>query len=118
MQIDDEAAMIWVAWNNGAFRPSGAGYGFRVTPEDRNRFFVRDWKSVAIELPTRARITVATANIDKDSFWGPQCRELISKQIGIWLIGEKHAPWSQRRPPRFVVKAGRQGRFIVISLTA
>jgi hypothetical protein len=39
------------AWNNGSFHSSGAGYGFKVPIDDRDRFFERSWGSVVVELP-------------------------------------------------------------------
>jgi hypothetical protein len=43
--------MEWTAWNNGSFHSSGAGYGFKVPIDDRDRFFERSWGSVVVELP-------------------------------------------------------------------
>lgn len=39
-------------------------------------------------------------NVNKKSFWSPICRELISKDIGIWLIRNKKAPWPKGRPSK------------------
>lgn len=39
-------------------------------------------------------------NTDKESFWNDTCRELISKEIGIWLINNGKAPWPKGRPSR------------------
>ncbi|MGA0594101.1 hypothetical protein [Enterovirga sp. CN4-39] len=49
-----------------------------------------------------------TVNIDKASFWGGRCRELISAEIGRWLMGAGKAPWPMRKPPtvRFVPRSG------------
>lgn len=95
--------MVWTAWNNGSHSRSGAGYGLRVDASDRDRHFDQHWQSVTIELPGSIRTTVVEVNVAKRSFWTPQCRELIDKQIGEWLISESHAPWRQGHPPRFEV---------------
>jgi len=39
-------------------------------------------------------------NVDKPSFWGTTCSELINKGIGIWLIKNRKAPWSKGHPPK------------------
>jgi len=33
------------------------------------------------------------------------CREVISRDIGAWLISEDHAPWPEGAPPRFKVRS-------------
>ena len=40
-----------------------------------------------------------SARGDLWSFWGPQCREVISRDIGRWLIDQDHAPWPDSQPP-------------------
>lgn len=108
--------MIWTAWNNGRHHQSGAGYGFRVSAADRDTYFDRSWKIVTLELPSReARITV-TANIDKPSFWDGTCREMISKEIGQWLIARGLAPWPKGHPPKFSAEAAGTARFVVSEL--
>jgi hypothetical protein len=47
--------MTVTAWNNGSHRPSGAGYGLKVSPHDRDTYFQPEWVSVIIELPTQGR---------------------------------------------------------------
>jgi hypothetical protein len=42
----------------------------------------------------------ALVNINKNSFWTPKCGELISKDLGIYLIKNKKAPWNRGHPPR------------------
>jgi hypothetical protein len=94
--------MVVTAWNNGAHHRSGAGYGFKVRREDRDRYFRRSWGTVLVELP--GTTTPTEVNIDKDSFWGPTCRELISKEIGLWLRANGYAPWPSGQPPKFAVE--------------
>lgn len=87
------------AWNNGQHHVTGAGYGFKLSAEDRNRFFKKEWKSVFLSIPgVSGEVEV---NIDKTSFWSETCRELISKEIGEWLINSGLAPWPARQPPKF-----------------
>jgi hypothetical protein len=102
--------MIVTAWNNGKHHSSGAGYGLKLDPSDRDRYFRRAWGHVLIELPNGVR---ATANIDKDSLWGAQCRELISKEIGRWLRSQGMAPWPGRRPPRLMLDPKQGNSFVL-----
>lgn len=95
--------MVWTAWNNGQHHESGAGYGFKVPAPDRDAMFARHWNTVILELPNGVDTVIATANIDKDSFWTGDCRELISQTIGTWLRGHDYAPWPPRDPPKFEV---------------
>ena len=46
--------MIWTAWNNGEHHETGAGYGFKVSAADRDRYFNPVWQTVILELPSRS----------------------------------------------------------------
>lgn len=105
--------MIWTAWNNGAHRSTGAGYGLKIDPVDRDRYFKANWSTVFIELPTGDSFITVEANVDKESFWGPTCRELIEAGIGRWMLDGGHAPWKGHRPPRFDVDYVGERRFRV-----
>ena len=84
------------AWNEGHHHLSGAGYGFKISVKDRDIFFDRSWGCINLVFPTGAK---AIVNIDKGSFWNSTCRELISAEIGRWLIAERLAPWPIGKPP-------------------
>jgi hypothetical protein len=91
--------MIVSAWNNGKHFESGAGYGFKLSIDDRNEYFSKEWSTVFVELPnSNAAIEISVA---KPSFWNNTCRELISKEIGIWLRSKGLAPWTKGNPPKF-----------------
>ena len=90
---------IVTAWNNGAHHSSGAGYGVKLTTKDRDVYLKREWGGVEIYLPGNANPT--KVNVEKDSFWGRQCRELISHEIGKWLLSTGMAPWPKGLPPKF-----------------
>jgi len=85
------------AWNNGTHHSDGNGYGIKLSPNNRDKFFHREWKTILLELGDESLIVVI--NTDKDSFWNKSCRELISVEIGKWLIKHKLAPWSKGNPP-------------------
>jgi len=42
-------------------------------------------------------------NIDEDSFWSTTCRELISSEIGRWLLNNGLAPWPSGAPPKVLL---------------
>jgi hypothetical protein len=93
--------MIVTAWNNGKHYQSGAGYGVKIASEDRDKYFDRKWVSVSVQIEnTNKEVDV---NINKKSFWGKICRELISKEIGLWLRQTKLAPWPKRNPPQLIL---------------
>lgn len=87
------------AWNSGKHFESGAGYGLKVSIEDRDTFFDKNWTSVIVQLPNNNE--PIEINIAKSSFWNSTCRELISQDIGIWLRSEGLAPWRKGKPPKF-----------------
>lgn len=101
------------AWNNGKHHSSGAGYGLKLTPEDRDRFFKKEWGKVYIELP--GYNVEAEVSIDKPSFWNTSCRELISKEIGAWLISSGLAPWQSGLPPKLILEKKDGNHFAVKS---
>lgn len=110
--------MIWTAWNNGKHHLTGAGYGLKVSAEDRDRHFNPAWRSVSVELPICYGFIVAEVNVGKESFWGPTCRERISAEIGRWMISNQYAPWKDDLPPKFNAEALGGARFRVNSRRA
>lgn len=78
---------------------------------DRDQYFQRSWKSVWLELEGYSRDF--GVNIDKPSFWGPNCRELISKHIGIWLIENNLTPWLNRKPPTLNLESKGGNQFLL-----
>ncbi len=82
--------MIVTAWGNGQHNPSGAGYGIKIAPSDRDRFFDKEWDFVLVEIEESG--VTAKVNIGKPSFWGSGCRELIHQAIGKWFLAVTLAP--------------------------
>ena len=103
--------LIATAWNNGKYHSSGTGYGLKLQAQDRDRYFQKDWKAIILEL--KGDPEPVEVNIDKTSFWGPVCTELISKRIGMWLIENSLAPWPKGRPPKVLVEPIEGNRFFV-----
>ena len=96
------------AWNNGHHHESGAGYGFKISASDRDRHFRRSWETILLRIEGQPQFEV---NVKKDSFWNSDCRELIHREIGIWLRKNKMAPWPKRRPPKLELLHLSENRF-------
>ena len=90
-----------IAWNNGDWRDTGAGYGLKISAEDRDKYFDRNWGTVTLRLVGERTSRIAEANVAKNSFWGPKCRELIKLEIGQWFIENGFRRWTLNAPPRF-----------------
>jgi hypothetical protein len=100
--------MIVTAWNNGKHLSSGAGYGIKLSIQDRDLYFDPKWNSAIVSLPDGNKVE---ANINKSSFWNGTCRELINKQIGQWFIGSRLAPWQKGSPPKLKLIHIAENRF-------
>ncbi len=96
------------AWNNGQHHRSGAGYGLKISAADRDRYIRREWGTVQLRIGTAPPIDV---NINKASFWNDTCRELISADVGRWLLANRFAPWPSGQPPRFTLVPQEPGVF-------
>ena len=106
-----EKIMIVTAWNNGKHHQSGAGYGLKLSIVDRDLYFNRGWGNALIRL--QGESSNISVNINKMSFWDIRCRELISKDIGKWLIKNKKTPWAKGHPPKMAMEHLTQNIFEV-----
>lgn len=97
------------AWNNGQHHSTGAGYGFKISVEDRDANFQKPWKTVFVSLPGSPQ--EVEVNVAKPSFWGATCRELISREFGRWLIENGYAPWPSGAPPKFCLRPRSDNHF-------
>jgi hypothetical protein len=82
------------AWSNGSPRSSGAGYGLRISPTDRDRYFEAGWDHVDVDLGVYGHAAIPLS----ESFWA-RCTELRSAAVGRWLLGHHLAPWPTGAPP-------------------
>jgi hypothetical protein len=89
-------SFIATTWNNGQYHTSGAGYGIKISLENRERFFNPDWQTVILHLNSYDH--PVQVNVAKESFWNRTCGELISKHIGLWLQRNNCARWPIRQP--------------------
>jgi hypothetical protein len=87
--------LIVAGWNNGSpDNKTGAGYGVRLSPSDRDNYFQKNWKTVTVFFDG--------ASVDcnlSDAFWA-KCPELRSSKIGKWMLNNKLAPWPKGKPPQ------------------
>lgn len=102
--------MIGTVWNNGNHNSSGSGYGIKIQQIDRDQYFNKNWKNIILELGNE-RIEISV-NISKPSFWS-NCRELINKQIGIWLISHGKGTWERDNPPKVRIAQISDNKFSV-----
>jgi superfamily II DNA or RNA helicase len=79
--------------NGSADRTQPAGYGVRVSVDDRKRIFKPTWSEVTIQISAH-RVSVPLS----PGFWR-KCPELRSAEIGRWLLQEGLAPWPRGHPP-------------------
>ena len=109
--MGEKYRMQWTAWNNSCWHASGAGYGLKVPAKDRDKYIERSWKEIELQLPGKAESI--RMNIAKTSFWSNECRELISSEIGRWLIENDLAPWAKGSPPKLNVRHEVGSLFVV-----
>jgi hypothetical protein len=69
-----------------------AGYGIKVSGEDRYWYLRTEWSEVVIELGD-VEVTVGLT----PSFWG--CARASIRRDGRWLLETADAPWHRRQPP-------------------
>ena len=100
------------AWRNGSPDERGNGYGLKISAVDRDAFLKRTFGSIDLYLSGVPR--PVSVNIHKASMWEGTCRELISKEIGAWLMRMGLAPWPKGEPPRFRLVPRDERRFDVL----
>lgn len=101
--------MIVTAWNNGQYKETGAGYGVKLNAADRDKCFSKDWDKITLYM--EGRDDSIEVNVNKPSFWGPVCRELIHKEIGRWLQNNDLAPWEKGNPPKMKMEQVKENVF-------
>lgn len=108
----EQKGLSATAWKNGSPDERGNGYGLKISAVDRDTYLKRTSGSITLHLPGAPR--PVEVNIDKASMWEGTCRELISREIGAWLIREGLAPWPKGRPPKFRLVPRNQRQFDVL----
>jgi hypothetical protein len=96
--------MIVTGWNNGDWRPTGAGYGVKLRKQDRDKHFEKKWASVLVTIDGRDAVKIKLSK----SFW-KNCVELRSREIGAWMKTHGFSIWPAYKPPQFkLILRGRQ----------
>ncbi len=90
--------MYATAWFNGSEPTAPAGYGLKITPADRDRYFDREWTNVILDLENGSPADVPLIA----SFWR-STTELRSADVGQWLLDLHAAPWAKASPPGVVL---------------
>jgi hypothetical protein len=98
------------AWSNGSPRGSGAGYGLKISRQDRDRFFDQKWPAIVLHLPEQDPVRVPLS----ESFWR-SCTELRSAAVGRWLILNGLAPWPRGNPPVLTLQHAGERAFRVMA---
>ena len=98
--------MIVKTWSN-----SRGSYGIKVTMQDRQQFFKKDWKTVVLEF--EGSDVQAKVNIDKPSFWSPKCGELINREIKLWLQDNRLDSWPKDNPHELSLELLSSRRFLL-----
>ncbi len=85
---------------------TGSGYGIRVTYQDRDRYFQKEWDSVEVALNSGKIVELSLP----ETFW-TTCPELKNVFIGRWMLEMGVAPWAKSKPPKFDLEPVEDRRF-------
>jgi len=103
--------MIVKAWNNGSHNRNGSGYGIKVSPADRDALFKPEWDMIVLDVDGEAEPVKVV--IDKEGFWGEDCKELRCDAIGRWLLRNGMAPWPRVNSPTVEIDPVEDNHFSV-----
>ena len=81
--------MIATGWSNGQPAETGAGYGIKISKQDRDTHLDTSWTYVTVEFDDGTAPITASLS---PGFW-KKCPELRSSAIGRWLLRHRLAPW-------------------------
>lgn len=98
-------------WNNGSHNANGSGYGIKLTLAERDSLLDSNWETVDLELPNSE--VIKGVNCSKASMWHGSCRELIHREIGLWMRNSNIAPWEKGSPPKLRL-ARQNGRLLSV----
>ncbi len=96
-----------VGWSNGSPNNlTGAGFGIRISRQDREQSFEPNWQTVIVDLDGQDDVAINVS----PSFWR-SCIELRSPRIGAWMLREGLAPWPTGHPPELELEPLGDARF-------
>ena len=83
----------------------GGTYGIRITKDDRNRFFQRQWTTVTVT----AGSNTSTHKIE-GTFW-TTCPELRGGAIKDYVLAQGHSSWKTGNPPKLTLTPNHGNSF-------
>ncbi len=98
--------MYATGWHNGSERDDPTGYGLKLAPRDRDKYFDSSWTEVVLAFDGGGEVSIPLSA----SFWRT-CTEIRSAAIGEWLIERGAAPWPASSPPGVVVTPAEGNHF-------
>lgn len=85
------------SWNNGSPNHiTGTGLGLRIDAHYQPSIFNQGFTT--IDLYHKGNLIAKSVNVANKS-----CRELIHKDIGLWLIQNRWDTWPANQPHRFTI---------------
>ena len=93
------------------YQATDAGYGIKISLQDRERYFDRTWQTVILHLSGLEN--PVEVNVAKPSFWNRTCGELIKKEIGNWYLRGHSPRWTRGNPPTVRLKQIAEREFFV-----
>jgi len=98
--------MLATGWHNGGQPDEPGGYGIKLLPRDRDKYFEREWDEVVVALDGGDSVAISLSK----SFWRTST-ELRSPEVGRWLLDQGAAPWHKGSAPSVVVTPVEDNRF-------
>lgn len=87
-----ENTIIVKAWSNGnANEKTGAGYGLRISKNNRDKFFLDDAEYFLIINKKKIKMNITPGFYRK-------CPEIRDKKIGMFLVNNNLHKWKSRSP--------------------
>jgi hypothetical protein len=99
-------------WHNGSpNHQTGSGFGLKLKKTDRDQHVQRRFKEAIVQMEGEAGFIAV--NIDKQSFWNDTCIELVSREIGLWLLRNGYGSWEKGKPYKLELQHTSENRFFL-----
>lgn len=97
--------MLVSTWSNGDPRPTGSGYGIRISSKDVPT--INQYDAIKIKMSGEQKEIVVSVSAS----FGNGCHELRSAAIGRWMIGRGLEQWPKGSPHRLTMKRIHSNHF-------
>jgi len=98
------------SWNNGSPNYiTGSGLGIKIIPEFTNTIFNNNLTT--LELYNNEILISDNINVDCKA-----CKELINKEIGLWMINNNFHQWNSGVPHRFMLTHQKNNVFNIVKV--